>query len=297
MAKDRLIRAAAGAGVLIGGAAIEVAASASILSSLIDWVVGAGLVAVALRDGTRRVDWIGLLTAVLWYLATLVATPGGWWHGLDGLLVLGYRGPLLHQLVRPTLAARQQGVVLVAIAYASIFLVTDREGLATAAAAAVLAALVGLAASRGRSTDLRRADTQTVVVLGVLCAVWAAASLGWVTGTVALVLSDGAVLVATWHLLRRKGAGWLTEAVARMVVELGQSGRPSAPLSASLAGVLADPDLRIATHQAEAGWRDEFGNPIPSPLIEQQAGQVTMVPIPGGGTLALLHGPEGGGGP
>ena len=80
-----------------------------------------------------------------------------------------------------------------------------------------------------------------------------------------------------------------------MVIELGHTGARSAPLSASLAGVLADPDLRIATYQADSGWRDELGHSIPAPLLEQQADRVTIVPTPSGGQLALVHGPEGAG--
>ena len=119
MAKDRLTRSAVGAFVIVGGGGVEVAVGASLASSLLDWVVGVALVAVALTDPKQHVDRVGLLTAVLWYLATAVASPPGWWHALDYALVLGYRGPFLHQLFRPTLAARRRIAASVAIAYLS----------------------------------------------------------------------------------------------------------------------------------------------------------------------------------
>ena len=295
MAKDRLTRSAVGAFVIAGGGAVEIAAGASLASSLLDWVVGVALVAVALRDPARPVDQAGLLTAVLWYLATAVATPPGWWHALDYALVIGYRGPLLHQLVRPTLAARRRIAASVAIAYLSPLTPFGWSGRATAATAAALATLVAVAARKGGPKDRRRSDSQTAVVLVSLSVIWFAASYGRVTGTVAQVLSDGAILIAAAHLFGRQGSRWLTEATAGMVIELGHTGRPSAPLSASLASVLADPGLRIATYHTDAGWRDELGHSIPAPILDQQADRVTIVPTPSGGQFALVHGPEGAG--
>jgi signal transduction histidine kinase len=295
MAKDRLTRSVVGAFVIVGGGAVEVAVGASLASSLLDWTVGVALLAVALTDPRQRIDRVGLLTAVLWYLATAVATSPGWWHALDYALVLGYRGPLLHQLFRPTLAAKRRIVVPMAIAYLAPLTPFGWSGHATAAAAAALATLITVAAWRGPPTELRRADSQTALVLCGLSAIWGAASFGWVTGNLAQVLSDGAVLIAAVHLFRRRGTRWLTETMADMVIELGHTGRPSAPLSASLAGVLADPGLWIATYQADAGWRDEFGHSIPASLLDQPADRVTIVPTPSGGELALVHGPEGAG--
>lgn len=91
----------------------------------------------------------------------------------------------------------------------------------------------------------------------------------------------------------RTGHSYETGTVAGMVIELSRSVRPSAPVSASLAGVLADPNLRIAMCDRDADWRDEFGQPIQIPYVDGQTGQFTIVPVPVGGQLALLHGPAG----
>jgi signal transduction histidine kinase len=293
MAKD-LLSGAAAVAILIGGGAIEVAAGTQLALSVLDWAVGAGLVLVALLAPGRRVDSLALVTAGMWYLATLASTPAGWWHDLDGLLAIAYRGPLLQLLARPTLAARRHRTLLVTLAYAAPFLVVSWAGLATAAAAAVVATLVALATSHAGPPDRRRADRHTAAVLFGLAVVWGPAALGWPTGLKAVLLSDLAVLLATWHIRRRQRASSLTGTVADMVVDLGQDGRPSAPLSASLAAALADPDLRIATHHTTLGWCDEFGNPVGAP-VDRHDGRLTIVPIPGGGTLALLHGLSGAG--
>ena len=82
--------------------------------------------------------------------------------------------------------------------------------------------------------------------------------------------------------------------MAGMVVELGQDDRPATPLSASLAEALGDPDLRIVVFAPEAGWRDDAGRPASAPDLDEHAGRVTLAPVPGGGSLALVHGPDAG---
>lgn len=290
MAKDRLIRLGLGGGVLAAGGAIEVAAGASMALSLMDWIVGAALTSVALHASARRVDRLCLLVAVLWYLATAVDIAARGWPAVVDVVVLGYRGPLLHRHVQPTTAGKRRGAVLVPIAYAGPLLALAWSGLATAVAAGVLAVLVAQSARTSGSQHLRRTEARAAAVLGGLGVTWGAVSLGWPTGTAATVVSDCALLMAAWQMSRSERDNRATGAVAGMVIELSRSVRPSAPLSASLAGVLADPDLRIATREDEADWRDEFGQPIQSPHIGNEAGQVTVVPVPGGGQLALLHG-------
>jgi hypothetical protein len=102
-------------------------------------------------------------------------------------------------------------------------------------------------------------------------------------------------VIAAAHLSRRRSSSWLTQPLANTGIELDHTGQPSAPISASLAGILDDPGLRIATYQADAGWRDEFGHSIPAPSLDQRADRVTIVPTPSGGQLALVHSPEGAG--
>jgi signal transduction histidine kinase len=293
VAKDRLIRLGLGGGVLIAGAAIEVAAGGSTALSLVDWIVGAVLTAVALRNPARRVDRLCLLVAVMWYLATAVDISARGWPAVADVLVLGYRGPLLHRLVQPTIAGKRRGAVLVPIAYTGPVLAVAWSGMATAAAAGILAILVAQSAGTRGSEHRGRTDAGAVAVLTGLGITWGAVSFGWPTGTAAIVVSDFAVVMAAWQISRSERDNRTTGTVVGMVIELSQSARPSAPLSASLAEVLADPNLQIAMRERDAEWRDEFGQPIQIPLIDRQTGRVTIVPVPGGGQLALLHGPAG----
>ncbi len=72
------------------------------------------------------------------------------------------------------------------------------------------------------------------------------------------------------------------------MVTLSQDGRPAGPLSAALAGVLEDPTLQVVTKLPGEGWRDDAGQPISAPQTLKDA---TVADVPGGGILALLHGP------
>ena len=277
MAQGRLSRYAAAAGVLAAGAAVEVAADQSLATAVADWAVGAAFVLAALSRRRGPADPVALLAAVLWFLATLALTPDGWWHALDGPLALAYRGPVLHLLARPVATGRLRWPVLVA-AYGVPLVVGPAVGVWTALVAAVLGAVVWA----------RSRDRLAAVTLAALAAVWAGTAvgpLGATAGDVALVAVAGVVA-----LRHRTGAG--DRAVVGMVVELGQDDRPATPLSASLAEALADPDLRIAIFSPVEGWRDESGQRVEAPDLEQHAGRVTLVPVPGGGSLALVHGPH-----
>jgi signal transduction histidine kinase len=278
VAQDRLRWYAAGGAVLAAGAAVEVASDQSLATALADWAVGAAFVLAALPRRLGPADPVALLAAVLWFLATLALTPDGWWHGLDGPLALAYRGPVLHLLGRPAATGRLRWPVLLA-AYGVPLVVATATGLLTAlvAAALAVAVLVG-----GR-------DRLAAAALALLAAVWAGTSLGLLHAAV----GDAALIVAASVVALRHRSGGAGRAVVGMVVELGQDDRPATPLSASLAEALADPDLRIAIFQPGEGWRDEAGHPVGPPDLGQQAGRVTVVPVPGGGSLALLHGPRG----
>ena len=273
MAQDRLSRYAAAPALLIGGAAVEVAADQSPVAGLADWVVGAAFVLAALARRKGSADQVALLAAALWFLATLALTPDGWWHALDGPLALAYRGPVLHLLARPAATGRLRWPVLVA-AYGVPLVVATWTGLLTALVAAALAVLTA------------RRDRLGAAVLAMLASVWAGIAVGWLDGLVgnaALVVA--AAVVATRHRTGRD------RAMAGMVVELGQDDRPATPLSAALAEALGDPVLRIVVFQPGEGWRDDAGRPVAAPDLDEQAGQVTVVPVPGGGSLALVHGP------
>ncbi len=202
--------------------------------SLLDWIVGAVLTGVALRKSAQRVDHLCLLVAVLWYFASAVDIAARGWPAIVDVLVLGYRGPLMHRLVQPTMAGKRRGAVLVPIAYAGPLLAAW-SGLATAVASGVLA--VAQPARTSGHGNPRRTDARAAAVLGALSVVWGAASLGWLTGTAATVVSDCALLMAGWQMSRRERDKLTTGTVTGMVIELSRSARPSAPLSK----VWADP--------------------------------------------------------
>lgn len=278
MAQDRLSSYVACAAVLAFGAGVEVVAGQSLASSLADWTVGAAFVLAAVSRPRRPADPVALLAASLWFLATLALTPDGWWHSLDGPLALAYRGPVMHLLARSRMTGRLRWPVLVP-AYALPLLVTAWTGWLTSLLAAVLTALVA------------RREHLSAAALALLAAVWAGTALGllgWVAGDIALVV---AAAVVGWQ---HRTAG---RAVAGMVVELGQDDRPATPLAASLAEALGDPDLRIVVFAPGEGWRDDAGRPAAPPDLDVHAGRVTLVPVAGGGSLALVHGPAVGADP
>ena len=168
-------------------------------------------------------------------------------------------------------------------AYGVPLLVLERTGLLTSLVALGLAGLV-----------LRR-DRVAAVLLAMLAVVWAATALGLLEGRGATVFGSAALLVVAAGVAWRHRSG--ARQVAGMVLELGQDDRPATPLSASLAEALNDPDLRIVVYQPGEGWRDDAGLPTTPPDLDQLGGRVTLAPVPGGGSLALVHGPRGIGDP
>lgn len=275
MAQNRLSQYVAAPALLAAGAAVEVAADQSLGAGLADWAVGAALVLAGRARRRSPVDLVALLAAALWFLATLALTPDGWWHLLDGPLALAYRGPVLHLLAGPVATAR--GRVrwpTLAAAYGLPLVVSTTTGLLTAGVAVALALLVTLK---------RRPEA---VVLAMLAVVWAGTALGPLgpsIGNGALLLAAGAIAV------RHRTGG--DRAMAGMVVELSQDDRPATPLSAALAEALGDPDLRIVVFAEGHGWRDDAGRPTAPPDLDAHAGRVTLIPLAGGGSLALVHGP------
>ncbi len=272
MAQGALSRYAAASAVLVGGAVIEALADQTLRAGLVDWAVGAALVLAGLARRRGRPDPVALLAGGLWFLATLALTPGGGWHDLAGPLALAYRGPVMHLLARPIAAGRLRLPVLVA-AYIPPLLVSPRAGLVTAAVAAVLGVLVA------------RRDLLAALVLGALAVTWAGTSVGALgegAGDAALLLAASAVA------FRHRTGG--DRAMAGMVAELSQDARPSTPLSATLAEALGDPDLRVLIFAPDTGWRDDAGKPAPTPDLDDFRHRVTLTTVPGGGSLALIHG-------
>lgn len=285
MAQGRLISFAAGAAVLTGGAAAEIIAGSSLATALLDWVVGAAFVAAALPVRGRSGVAVGLVTGAAWFLASLPAA--------GAIVVLAYRGPLLHWLVlriRANAATR----VLIVVGYGVALTGTIASAAATAAAATSLAATVlWTSRYRPRPADLRAADFRTVTVLVLLACLWAVTAAGVLPAQASQVLTAATMVAVAWHLSRPGGGAALSDAVGTLVLELGPASRSSSPLAASLARVLADPDLRVRAYQPETGWTDELGRLTTDPLAA--GGALTDVAAPGGGRVVLIHGPSGSG--
>ncbi len=273
MAQGALRYAAAWA-VLVGGAAVEVVAGQSPRVGLCDWVVGAAFVVVGLARRRGQVDPIALLVALLWFVATVAPTLDGWWQLVAGPLVLAYRGPVLH-LLAGSIGTGRRCLPLLLAAYGPPLVVSRWTGLATAAVAAVLGAL------------LARRHLLSALVLAALAVTWAgtdAGTLGAVAGDGVLLLAAGAVAVR-YRTDRDRG-------MSSMVAELSQDARPASPLSATIAQTLEDPDLQILVFASDAGWRDDTGRPVAPPALDELVHRATLATVPGGGSIALVHGPK-----
>ena len=273
MAQDRLSRYAAAPALLVGGAAVEVAADQSLGAGLADWVVGAAFVLAALARRRGSADQVALLAAALWFLATLALTPDGWWHALDGPLALAYRGPVLHLLARPPATGRLRWPVLVA-AYGAPLLVATWTGWLTALVAGVLAALIA------------RRDRLSAAVLATAGRRLGGDALGRLDGLVGRRRSRGGgrrrraggtgrAGIAPWPAWWSSSAR--TTGRPRPVRRTGRGARRPGPAH-----------RRLPAGRGVARRRRSAGGP---PDLDEDAGQVTVVPVPGGGSLALVHGP------
>jgi signal transduction histidine kinase len=294
--------AAAAIAVLAAGASLELADGLDV-RPLLDWTIGAGFTAAAARrpfmgrTARRTAELaLGLGTAALWFAATGAAHLPPQWQGtatvLTGLTVIGYRGPLLHWLVRQADAPRRGTVLaLLAVGYAGALTGTRGSAVATAATALALAVVVA-ATARSRRDDARRVARATAVVLAALGLVWASAATGLLPSS-AGVLLDTVVLLGAVVLLGGPAASrGLSGAVGSLVVELGPSSRQRAPVSATLARALADPQLHVRAYAPDTGWTDEFGRPVSDP-VAADPDRVTLADGPDGGRVALVHGEPG----
>lgn len=293
MAQGRLIPFAVGTAILVGGAAAEVAAQSPIAAAVLDWIVGAAFVVAALRDHATLNTAVGLATAAAWFLASLPAARSGVLHDASVITVLAYRGPLLHWLVLHARMTNGHAIVrvLVVIGYVVALTGTVASAVGTCAVAAGLAAAVFWASHRaGLPADLRRAQDRTAMILALLALLWAVAVVGALPGPTSQALTAAILVAVAWHLSRPVGVGALTDAVGRLVLELGPADRPASPLRASLARALADDDLQIRTYQPETGWTDELGHAVPDPVTAGDGRMLTEVAAPSGGRVVLVHG-------
>ncbi|WP_375478649.1 sensor histidine kinase [uncultured Jatrophihabitans sp.] len=259
------------------------------------------------RDPDHPVDpravLLGLATATLWFAATAASSanlPTGWQRLLE-VVTLAYRGPLLHWLLvhasansspnasfdvpgRPADRARRRERSWVERAALGCGYVTALVGTTGAVAGTVLAAAV--------LAMLLWADALPAALLAVLLAVsWTVAVTGLAPNSAAEGLTAVAAIVTAAYLSRSAQDGALASAIDNLVLELGPRDGPQYPVSASLAGALSDPELRIRVFAPGSGWRDEIGRPVADPTAI--AGQLTAVETPAGGRVVLVHGSPG----
>ena len=297
MAQNRLIAAAGCAGILAAGAAAEAAAQEStVLLTAADYAVGTAFAVSGawLTVAGRGWGWLSLATAAGWFAGTAASAALWLPSSLGNVAALGYRAFLLHLFIRALRERRPAGAgrLLAAAGYLAVVLPVPAGGLATAATMAGLAALAARAA-RHSPADRRRALAAAAVCAAVLAVIWSLAATSVTGGPAADLVNDlalvtvAAVLAAGWAR-----GGWLPGAINTLVVELGPSRRPAAPVSAVLADALADPELQVRYKVPALGWFDENGRRVSDPPADRDGGrQVTRVGAPDGSEVVLVHGP------
>jgi hypothetical protein len=297
VAQNRLTAAAGCAAVLAAGAAAEAAApEPAVLLTVADYAVGAAFAVCGawLMTAGRGWGWLSLATAGAWFAGTAAAAAPWLPAYLGDVAALGYRAFLVHLLIRALWEQRPAGPgrLLIVAGYLAVVLPVPAGGLATAAIMAGLAVLAARAA-RHSPADRRRALAAAAFCAAALAVIWSLAAASVTGGTAAELANDlalitvAAVLAAGWA--RRTG---LQGAINMLVVELGPSPRPAAPVSAVLAGALADPGLQVRYAVPGLGWFDENGQHVPDPPPGRDGGQVlTRVAGPDGSEVVLVHGP------
>ena len=296
MAQSQLTAAAACAALLAAGAVVEIAAPgpAGLLTAA-DYAVGVGFAVSGawLWTAERSLSLLSLATAATWFAGTLaIVVPG--LPGYPGdVAVLAYRGILVHLFVRALSGRRLAGLgrLLIAAGYLAVLLPVPADGLASAAVMTMVAAVTAQAARRAPA-DRRTVLAATALAAAAIAAAWWLAASGAAGAGVELG-NDAALFAAAALLALGSDPGArLHGAINALVVELGPSRRPNAPVSTLLAGALADPELEVRYAVPGMGWFNERGNPVDAPPAEEGngSGRVTKAAVPGGGQVALVHG-------
>jgi signal transduction histidine kinase len=291
MAQDPLTRAVAAASIAALGVAAEIAAPQSPAFTAADFAVGAGLsVAGAwLLARTRLPAALALAAAALWFAGTFAGASVDVLSSLGSILLLSYRGPLLHLLLAAgsSRLGSRPARLLASAGWIAGVLPLAVAGPVTAAVAALVAVSTGAAARRA---DASRSPMlwSTAVAAGLLGALWAVPSLADGGQSALLALNDVAVAGAAAVALTAALGLWTQGTARAVVVELGPHQRRGQPLTVRLARALADPALEARYALAGVGWVDELGRPAPAPCSDGR--QVTLVAAPQGGEVALVHG-------
>ena len=272
MAQDPLRRI----GLLVALAAFaigcEIAADGSPWWALLDLAVGLAVVAAEIRPLT-------LAFSLLWFVGTLVSGP---------YAVLTYRAPLLQLLLT---VLRDRGPVtraIVVVSWIAALLPFGAAKVATIGAAALVAAVL-LERVRRVSADERGAAVGSGLAALALATTWTLAAAGVLPNRVDVALVDIVTLLAAAVPLAATSGLWSREAERALVVDLGPGRVRGLPLTRRLARALADPALELRYFLPGNGWVDEQGAPADAP---RSGARVTRVTAPGGGEVALLHGPR-----
>jgi hypothetical protein len=299
VAQGQLTAAVGCAVILAAGVAAEAAGpDPAAVTSVADLAVGAAFAGCGLWlvAAGRSWGWLGLATAAGWFTGTAaVAAP--WLPAyLGNVAALGYRAfllPLLACALGRQPASTYRPLILAG--YLAVLLPVPADSLATAALMAGLAALAAMAARRAPA-DRRRAIVAVCLSAGALAVIWSLAAAS-VTGGNGAELANDLALVAAAFVLAAGWArgGWLQGAINALVVELGPSQHPAAPVSALLANALADPELDVRYSVPGFGWFDENGLRVTAPSGD--AGHLTRVATLDGGEVVLVHGPAAAAGP
>jgi hypothetical protein len=303
VAQGRLTAAAGCLAILAAGALAELAGPGqTILLTCSDYAVGAGFVmgGAWLMATDRGCGRLSLATAATWFAGTAAVAVSGLPSYLGDVAALAYRGVLVHLLIRvltwhrPVRGAR----LLILAGYFAVLLPVPAAGLATAALMAALAAISAQAA-RLAPADRRPVLAAAVLSTAALAAVWSLAAAGVAAGAGLQLANDLALLAAAVLVAGSARGSWLHGAISALVVELGPSRRSAAPVSALLAEALADPQLEVRYAIPGLGWFDEGGTPVDAPPADRspESARVTRVAAPGGGAVALVHGPTAAAGP
>jgi signal transduction histidine kinase len=296
VAQSQLTAAAACAALLAAGAVVEITAPgpAGLLTAA-DYAVGVGFAVSGawLWTAERSLSLLSLAMAATWFAGTLaIVVPG--LPGYPGdVAVLAYRGVLVHLFVRALSGRRPAGLsrLLIAAGYLAVLLPVPADGLASAAVMTMVAAVTAHAARRAPA-DRRTVLAATALAAAAIAAAWWLAASGAAGAGVELG-NDAALFAAAALLALGSDPGArLHGAINALVVELGPSRRPNAPVSTLLAGALADPELEVRYAVPGMGWFNERGNPVDAPPAEEGngSGRVTKAAVPGGGEVALVHG-------
>lgn len=291
MAQGRLTLVA----VLALGVAAEAAAAPSPRGlAVADFAVGAGIgcAGACLLARARRPALLALATSTIWFAGTLDGASVAWLASLGSLCLLAYRGPLLHLLLALPSGrlGDQRARALAAAGWIGGLLPLTSARLATAGAAAFVAGVAAMRARRA-AADRRRAFAAAGVCAAALGAVWLV-PVAFASGGTALTLAnDLAVLAAAAVALSAASGMWTRSAAGALVVALGRARHPGRPVTAQLARALADPELELCYAVPGLGWVDEHGRSIDAPDDDGRA--VTRAVAPGGGEVALVHGPTG----